>query len=488
MIFYKALGSWIRGRVMFNNTDEVRKFCKEEKVEFIDFKLIDLAGRWHHLTITPERLTDEKIKNGIGFDGSSYGFLTVEKSDMIFRPDFSTSFIDPFVECKTLVMLTKIFYSDDQRFESDPRFIAEKAEKYIIDTGITDQILLGPEFEFYVLDQVAIETLPHRFGVELDSNCAEWNSGNREHNLAYKVQNRKGYHVDLPKDINYNLRNQMVSLLEKNNIPVKYHHAEVGGPGQMEIEVSFDSLLKMSDDSMKIKYLVKNEAIKENKTVTFMPKPIYGEAGNGMHVHINLYKEGKPLFYDKEGYSGLSSLALNAIGGILKHAPAIMAFSNPSTNSFKRLVPGYEAPVSVCFGTSNRSAVIRVPGYANAPLEKRFEFRTSDATCNPYLCYSALLLAAIDGIENNINPTVEGFGPYDVNIYNMSDEERKKIKSLPKNLLDVVEALKNDNEFLMKGDAFSINIIKDQINSLIGQHYEVNAYPTAKEFEKYFDL
>ncbi|MBN2259075.1 MAG: type I glutamate--ammonia ligase [Clostridiales bacterium] len=473
---------------MFKTVEEAILYCDKENVKFIDFKLIDLSGKWHHLTITSNKLMSELFEKGIGFDGSSYGFLTVEKSDMVFKPVLESAFIDPFVEEKTLVMMTEIFYTDGERFESDPRYIAAKAENYIYSTGISNKILLGPEFEFYILNQIGIKSAPHDFGVKMDSENAQWNMGDDYGNLGYKVMNHKGYHVDLPYDINFNLRNKMVSLLEENDIEVKYHHPEVGGPGQMEIEIDFDSLLRVSDKTMKIKYLVKNEAIRNGKTVTFMPKPFYGEAGSGMHVHINMYKNDQPVFYDEKGYSNMSKEALYAIGGILKHAPSIMAFTNPSTNSFKRLVPGYEAPVSLCFGNSNRSAVIRIPGYANAPLDKRFEFRSSDATMNPYLGYSAIMLAAIDGIKNKIDPSENGFGPIDDNIFEMSEAERENIKALPHNLEEVVGALKSDYEFLLQGQSFSMNIIKDQIQSLLKQHYEVNSYPTYKEFEMYYDL
>ncbi|MEA3422724.1 MAG: type I glutamate--ammonia ligase [Bacillota bacterium] len=473
---------------MFKKTIEVIEYCKKNEIKFIDFKLIDIAGRWHHLSVPVRKFTEEMMEKGIGFDGSSYGFLTVEKSDMVFKPDISTAFIDPFVEEKTLVMLTKIYYTDGNRFESDPRYIADKTEKLVYSSGIADKILLGPEFEFYILDRVSINNEPENFGVSLDSENAHWNMGNKEKNLGYKVLHHKGYHVDLPYDINLNLRNKMVSLLEKNDINVKYHHPEVGAAGQMEIEVDFESLLRVSDNTMKIKYIVKNEAIRNSKTVTFMPKPLYGEAGNGMHVHINLHKDGKPVFYDEEGYSGLSQTALFAIGGILKHAPAIMAFTNPSTNSFKRLVPGYEAPVNLCYGNANRSAIIRIPGYAKKPLDKRFEFRSPDATSNPYLGYSAIILAALDGIEKKIDPEKNGFGPIDENIFEMSDVEREKIKALPHNLVEVVDALKEDYEFLLKGNAFTMNIIKDQIGSILKQHYKVMRYPTFKEFEMYYDL
>ena len=280
----------------------------------------------------------------------------------------------------------------------------------------------------------------------------------------------------------------MVLALENNDIPVKYHHSEVGGPGQMGVEVNFANTLTIGDRSMKLKYILKNIATKYNKTLTFMPKPFNKEAGNGMHIHFHLFKDGEPLFYDKEGYSELSKEGLFAIGGILKHAKALLAITNPSTNSYKRLVPGYEAPVSICFATANRSAVIRIPGYATDPDKKRFEFRSSDATANPYLAYSAILMAAIDGIKNKIDPTKEGFGPIDTNIFDLPKEEKEKIESLPKSLEEASIELKKDHDFLLEGDVFTKGLINDLIEQNLKDHKEISIIPTAKEFEKYYDL
>ncbi len=476
---------------MFKNFKEAKEFCAINEVKFIDFKLIDLQGRWHHLTITESRFTEDIIERGIGFDGSSYGFLTVEKSDMVFKPDLSTAFIDPFIEMKTLVVLANIYTIDGktERFGGDPRYIAKKAEEYMKKTGIADKSLFGPEFEFYILDHISYQNSVNNIEVHLDSEQAEWNSkGEFGKNLGFKVEYEGGYHVDIPKDINYDLRNKMVYELEKHDIPVKYHHPEVGGPGQLEIELSFATLLEMADRTMKLKYILKNTAIDNGKTITFMPKPFYKEAGNGMHVHFHMFKDNKPLFYNEGGYADFSEIGLYAIGGILKHSKALLAITNPSTNSYKRLVPGYEAPVSICFGMSNRSSVIRIPGYAKQPDKKRFEFRPSDATCNPYLAYAALLMAALDGIENKINPTDEGFGPFDVNIFNLPQEEKLKIKALPKSLAEAADSLEKDYEFLLKGNVFTEGLIKDQIERIRKDFEEVSIIPHPKEYEKYYDL
>jgi glutamine synthetase len=476
---------------VFKNLQEVQTFIKKEEIKLVDFKVVDLAGRWHHLTILSQKMDEGVMNSGIGFDGSSYGFKTVEKSDMVFIPDLSTGFIDPFTKEKTLVFVSNIYNlaGGIHRFEGDPRFISQKAEDYMKATGIADTSSFGPEFEFHILDHFSYQISPHYTCIDLDAEQAEWNTGHGDQkNLGYKVRHKGGYHVDLPYDVNYDLRNEMALLLEELDVPVKYHHPEVGGPGQLEIELSFGNSFKMADRSMLLKYVVKNAAIRSGKTVTFMPKPFYKEAGNGMHVHMHLFKDGEPVFYDEKGYSGLSQTALYAIGGLLKHAPALLGITNPSTNSYKRLVPGYEAPVSICFATANRSAVIRIPGYANKPHEKRFEFRSSDATCNPYFANAALLMAMLDGIENKIDPVENEYGPYDVNIFDLPEDEKAKIKGLPTSLTEAANALEADYDFLLKGDVFTEALIKDILKSIRKDAAEVNNMPHPKEYEMYFDL
>ncbi|MFZ5352439.1 MAG: type I glutamate--ammonia ligase [Bacillota bacterium] len=477
--------------IKFNSLAEVKDFCNKNEVKIIDFKITDLAGRWHHLSIPANRLSEKMLIDGIGFDGSSYGFMTIEKSDMVFIPDLSTGFMDPFCDIPTLSMIGNIYTLDGgvNRYEGDPRYIAEKAERFMRQSNIADENILGPEFEFYIFDQIAFENKPNHTEVTIDTLQAEWNRNEKFNNLGYKVGHKGGYHVALPYDVTHNLRSKISLMLEEMGMPVKYHHHEVGGPGQVEIEVEFGGMKEMADKTYLMKYVVKNAAIEEGKTATFMPKPIYGEAGSGMHVHMQLFKDGKPLFYDENGYSGLSDIALYYIGGLLKHAPALLAFTNPSTNSYKRLVPGYEAPVSICYATSNRSSVIRIPGYANRPESKRFEFRSSDATCNPYLAYSAMLMAGLDGIINKIDPVKEGFGPYDVNIYDLSDEDKKKIKGLPKSLDEALNALQNDYEFLIRGGVFTKELIDTWIKSKYEKEYKkISIIPHPAEFELYYDL
>ncbi|MCD4713894.1 MAG: type I glutamate--ammonia ligase [Clostridiales bacterium] len=475
---------------MFKNYLEVQEFCKKNQIKLIDFKILDLAGRWHHLTITPRRFTSETIEHGIGFDGSSYGFLTVEKSDMVFKPDLTSYFIDPFAEIKTLVFMTKVYKLGDvhTRFESDPRFVCEKAEAYIKEKKIATRVMLGPEFEYYTFDSMHFSMKPESYGYKLDAKQAHWNSDTEDNNNGYIVGHHGGYHVDLPKDINFDMRNEMVLMLENLCVPVKYHHPEVGGPGQQEIELDFDNTLVMGDRTMLVKYVVKNVAASHGKTATFMPKPIFGEAGNGMHVHIQLFDGETPLFYEKGGYSDMSKIGLYAIGGILKHSASLMAFTNPSTNAFKRLVPGYEAPVSICFGTANRSSVIRIPGYATEPSEKRFEFRPSDATANPYLAFSALVMAAIDGIIEKIDPTDEGFGPYDINVFDLPEDQKHKIKGLPKNLYETISALETDSDYLLRGDVFTRELLDNQIKYLRKEAAAESTMPSPREFMAYYDL
>ena len=478
---------------MFKTYLEASDFITENGIKMVNFKEIDLAGRWHHLTVPAERFTPELLQKGIGFAGSSYGFLSVEKSDMVFIPDITSAFVDPVADMPTLTMIGDIYTigTELSRFEKDPRFVAEKAEKYMRDTGVSDECLFGPEFEFYILDNAEFRTEINHIEVHLDSEQACWNTIDSPYdppfnNTGFKVAMKKGYHVDLPKDKSFDLRNLMVRTLEDHDIPVKYHHTENGGPGQVEIEVNFATLKEMADRTQKLKYIVRNLAVKNGKTVTFMPKPFVGEAGSGMHVHLQMFNKGEPIFYDRNGYSCLSRAALYAIGGIMKHSASLLAFTNPSTNSYKRLVPGYDAPVTICFATANRSSVVRIPGYALAPEDKRFEFRPSDATCNPYLCYSALAQAMVDGIVNKIDHTP--YGPYDKNMYSLSADEIGKVGFLPKSVDEAIAALEADHDYLLAGGVFTKELIDDQIRALRKDVEEIGIIPHPAEFVKYYDL
>jgi glutamine synthetase len=476
---------------MFASFNELKQFVNKEEIKIVDFKVVTLPGRWNHLSIPVERLNEKVFSEGIGFDGSSYGYSTIENSDMCFIPDISTAFIDPYCKIKTLSMIANIYTigKDAGRFAGDPRFIAEKAEAYMKSSGIADEYVIGPEFEFYIFDHISYEVEHHHQEVTIDSKQAPWNTNVKDENFGYKVPFQKGYHMGLPYDINNDLRSEMTLKLQEMGIPVKYHHHEVGSAGQLEIEVELGTMKKMADGTMIAKYVIKNEAVTHGKTATFMPKPLYNEAGSGMHVHMLLRKDGENLFFDEKGYSGMSQDALYFIGGILKHSKALLAFTNPSTNSYKRLVPGFEAPVSICFATGNRSSVIRIPGYIKDPSKKRFEFRSSDATANPYLAYSALLMAGLDGIINKVDPTEEGFGPYDINVFKLSEEERNKIGALPRSLDEALNELKKDHEFLLREGVFDKHFIDNWIKFKYEKEVlKVFPVPSPVEFGLYYDL
>jgi len=477
---------------MFKNIDEMIAYCKKENVEVIDFKVIDMKGRWHRLSITSAKLNSDIMKKGIGFDGSSYGFLTVEKSDMVMIPDVKSTYEDYHKDHKTLVCIADIYIIEGNklaRFEDDPRYIAEKAETYMRNEDIADTCLLGPEFEFFVLDHVSFKNTNQHMEVKLNSEQANWNMGDySKQNIGFKVPHSGGYHLDSPFDSSYEFRTQVALNAERINIPIKYHHSENGGPGQVEIEVNFAGIKEMGDRTMKLKNLLNLTAVKMNKTVTFMPKPFVDECGSGFHVHIQMKKNDEYIMFDKDGYSGLSKFSHYAIGGILKHAKAITALTNPSTNSYKRLVPGFEAPVTIGYATANRSAVIRIPGYTIHPEDKRFELRSPDATANPYLAYSAIMMAAFDGIKNKIDPVKEGYGPYDLNLYTLSEEEQKKVQSLPASLLESACELEKDYNFLLAGGVFTENVIKNHIARIKKDFYLVNKMPHPIEFELYYNL
>lgn len=477
---------------MFSSVNEVLKYCKEKDIKMIDFKMIDLSGRWRHITIPVERFDEDIMKYGIGFDGSNYGYTPVEKSDMVFIPELTSAHIDTFVDIPTLSMIGNVLIIDPKEnrpFEQYPRNVALRAEEYMREMKIADNMIIGPEFEFHLLEHVSYECKPNSVSFKLDTTQAEWNSGfNENKNSGYHIPVKGGYHITPPHDTTYDLRSRICLLLEDWGVKVKYHHHEVGGPGQLEIEVELGNMTEMADKTMIIKYVVKNMAAAENKTATFMPKPIFAEAGNGMHVHMLLLKDGKPLFYDENGYSGLSEQAHWFMGGLLKHAASLCALTNPSTNSFKRLVPGYEAPVTIGYATSNRSAVIRIPAYAKSPETKRFELRNPDATCNPYYGYAAILMAGIDGIMNKIDPHENGWGPYDFNLYNLSKEEQKKLTSLPRSLDEALDALEEDYEYLTRGGVFPKSLLDTWIKNKRREAEAISRIPHPAEFAYYYDL
>ena len=471
---------------------DVLAYCQENNAKMIDFKMIDLNGRWRHLSIPVERFNEDTMKYGIGFDGSSYGFAPVESSDMVFIPNIESANMDPFMEIPTVTMTGDVCIIDqpnNRPFDQYPRNVAKAALEYMRSEGIADEMLIGPEFEFYIFDHASFESKGNRVAMHIDTEEADWNTGiDDEQNLAYKTAHHGGYHLDLPQDITYDLRSRICMMMQDWGIDVKYQHHEVGGPGQVEIEVELDDMLKMADNTMITKYLIKNESIADGRTATFLPKPIAGEPGSGLHVHMLLKKDGKPIFYDKDGYSLLSETALYFIGGLLKHARSICAFTNPSTNSYKRLIPGFEAPVTIGYATANRSSVVRIPAYAKDPEHKRFELRNPDATANPYYAYAAILMAGIDGIKNKIDPEKNGWGPYDCNLFDLSKEEQEKIESLPHTLEEALDALKEDHDYLLAGGVFPERLLEIWDNMKRKEAREINETPHPAEFVKYYDL
>jgi len=461
---------------MLKELTKIKAFCAEKDVKMVDFKMTDLTGRWRHLTIPVERFTDMTLLSGIGFDGSNYGFAPIEKSDMVFIPDINTAYIDPFMKITTLTMIGDVFticVPDNKRFDQDPRNVAKNAENYLSASGIADKIMISPEFEFYVFDEVnyALKAKDSYYKIK-----------------GYDMPHESGYHAAPPLDVLCDLRSKIAVLMEERDIKVKYHHHEVGGAGQLEVEVERGGLCEMADKTMMTKYIIKNCALEEGKTATFLPKPIYGEAGSGLHIHMQLFKKNKPLFYDEKGYSGLSKEAHYFIGGILNHIASLCAFTNPSTNSYRRLIPGFEAPVTVGYATSNRSAVIRIPAYAKDPSEKRFELRSPDGTCNPYYAYAAILMAGLDGIKRKADPEKAGYGPYDVNLFNLSKEEQAKIKMLPRKLGESLDALERDHKYLTEGGVFPEKLIEIWIEKKRKELDQYNSLPHPMEFSLYYDL
>ncbi len=464
---------------------------KREGIEVVDLKFVNLFGGWHHISVPLSQVGPALFTEGIAFDGSSVpGYKSLEAGDMLLLPDPATATRDPFWDRPTLSMIAQPAEADTKApYARDPRAILAKADAFLAASGVATTSLWAPEFEFYIFDAVTylndINTAMYR----IDSAEADWNSAVRpEDNLGHKIPRQGGYHACPPLDALYNLRAEMVAEVEAAGIPVRYHHHEVGGPGQSEIEILEQPLRAAADNALRIKYIVKMTALRHKKSVTFMPKPLYNEAGSGMHFHQRLMKGPKNLFWDPKGYGGLSKLALHYIGGLLAHAPALLAFTNPSTNSYKRLVPGFEAPVKTIFGLANRSAAVRIPKYADTAATKRIEFRPPDATCNVYLAMAAQLLAGLDGIRRSLDPVKLGFGPYDVNVFKLPEAEKAKLGSLPTSLREAMLALQADQDFLLKGGIFSRELIAAWIQAKIEDEYNaVRNRPHPYEISLYFD-
>lgn len=472
---------------MFRDFETAANFVRENDVRMVDLKFSDLWGRWHHVTLSAQQFTPKLMETGVGFDGSSVGLKSVKAGDMALIPDLTTGCIDPFWEVPTLSFICSTVEADTKApFTRDPRVIARRAEDYLRDTGIADTSWWGPEFEFYVFSKVFYENGVNTASYRVEALEAAWNSP--EAGRGGYIPIHGGYHAIPPKDHWYQLRASMVTTLEDMGVPIKYHHHEVGGPGQMEIETPLLGLLPGADACMLVKYVTRMVAQHAGQTVTYMPKPLHGEAGNGLHFHQQLRKNGKNLFYNPDGPSRLSQEALYYIGGLLSHAPAVLAFTNPSTNSYRRLVPGFEAPVNCFFSTGNRSAAIRIPKYATQVEDVRFEFRPPDATCNPYLAMTAMLMAGVDGICRKIDPTQAGFGPINEDVFSWSSERRKSIKALPTSLQDALTALETDHAFLLEGGIFDEGLIEDWIKAKCQENDQVLHRPHPYEVELYYDL
>ncbi len=474
---------------MARTAKDFMNMIQDNDIKMIDFKIVDINGQYRHVTIPASQFSEDTLKDGIGFDASNYGYAVVEKSDMVFIPDLDTAIVDPFCEVPTLSVTGNamiIDYPENRPLDQYPRNIVLAAEQYMKDSGIADTMLILPEFEFHLFDNVGWSVKPNSIGMGIDVDQAYWNSDVEGHGCI--IPHQKAYHIAKPFDRSYECRSEMCLEMEKAGIPIKYHHPEVGAAGQFEIEPMLGQMSKMADATMMIKYIIHNTALKYGKVATFMPKPVYGEAGNGMHVHMLLLKDGQPVFSDDDGYAHLSKTAHYFMGGLLKHISSLCAITNPSTNSFKRLVPGFEAPVTVGYATSNRSAVIRIPAYAKTPELRRFEIRNPDATCNPYLCYAAILMAGLDGVKNQIDPHANGWGPYDMNLYHLPEEEKAKLQALPTTLDAALDALEADHDYLTAGGVFPEHLIKNFIANKRKECMQMAAIPHPAEFEKYFNL
>ncbi|HEX7098820.1 MAG TPA: type I glutamate--ammonia ligase [Acidimicrobiia bacterium] len=468
---------------------EVLKKVADEGFEFVDLRFCDLPGQVQHFTIPSSYLTVDAFEDGFGFDGSSIrGFQQIQESDMILIPDPTSAVEDPFRQHKTLLLYC--FVHDPitkEPYERDPRYVAKKAEDYLRSTGIADTSYWGPEAEFYIFDSARFAQNQHSAFYFVDSIEGAWNSGAEEdgHNLAYKPRYKEGYFPVPPTDHYQDLRSEMTRRLIQAGIDIEVQHHEVGTAGQAEIDIKFDTLLRMADKVTLYKYIVKSVAWQAGKTVTFMPKPIFEDNGSGMHTHQSLWNGDEPLFYDESGYAGLSDIARWYIGGLLTHAPAVLAFAAPTTNSYHRLVPGYEAPVNLVYSNRNRSAAIRIPTYSQSPAAKRLEFRCPDPSCNPYLAFSAMLMAGIDGIVNKIEPP----DPVDKDIYDLPPEELANLPAVPSSLSEALDALEEDHEFLLEGGVFTEGLVETWID--YKREHEVDALrlrPHPYEFVLYYDI
>ena len=466
---------------------DILALMAKEGVKIVDMRFMDFPGLWQHISVLASTVSEETFEKGLGFDGSSIrGWQAINESDMILKPVADTAFIDPFFEVKTLVMVCNICDPiTGADYTRDPRNIARKAESYLKSLGVADTAYFGPEAEFFVFDSIRCDQNAHEGYYHIDSAEGRWNTGRDENpNLGYKIRHKEGYFPVPPMDTFQDIRSEILLTLQGIGVEMECHHHEVASGGQCEIGMRFAPLLETADNLLKFKYVVKNTAKKHGKTVTFMPKPLFGDNGSGMHVHLSLWKEGKNLFAG-DGYAGLSKTALHAIGGLLKHAPALCAITNPTTNSYKRLVPGFEAPVNLAYSSRNRSASVRIPMVSSSPKAKRVEFRCPDPSCNPYLAFAAIVMAAVDGIQNKTNPGE----PLDKDIYDLPPAELAKVPQAPGSLREALTCLENDHAFLLKGDVFTPDVIETWISyKLKNEVSALDLRPHPYEFVLYYDI
>lgn len=475
----------------FNTTEDVIKYIKDEGIEFLDVRFTDVPGQEQHFSIPASEFTEDVAEEGLAFDGSSIvGFTSIDESDMNLLPDVTTAMVDPFRKAKTLNM--KFFVHDPftrEPFSRDPRNVARKAEEYLAATGIADTCFFGAEAEFYLFDSISYSTDVNAAFYEIGSDRGWWSRGDATNldgspNLGYKTRLKGGYFPTAPYDAVVDLRDDMTLNLINSGFQIERFHHEVGTGGQQEINYRFNTMLHAADDLQTFKYIIKNTAVQHGKTVTFMPKPIAGDNGSGMHAHQSLWKDGTPLFHDESGYAGLSDMARYYIGGILHHAGAVMAFTNPTLNSYHRLVPGYEAPINLVYSQRNRSAAVRIPITGSNPKAKRIEFRAPDPSGNPYLGFAAMMLAGLDGIKNRIEP----HAPVDKDLYELPPEEAASIPQAPTSLEASLAALEEDNDFLTDGDVFTEDLIETYIKLKHDNEIDpVRLRPTPQEFEMYYD-
>src|SRR6202158_6232509 len=468
------------------NASTVLEFAQQQGVQLFDLRFSDLHGLWHHISYPIGKLTAESFREGFGMDGSSIrGWAAIHESDMLLIPDPSTFVIDPFTEIPTLGMIADVIDPvTRQRYDRDPRYIATKAEMYLASSGIADEAMFGAEAEFFIFDNVSFDQSANHGFYYINADEGRWNSARRENNLGYRPRYREGYFPVPPTDHYQDLRSEMVLTMQSCGIDVECHHHEVASGGQTEIDLKFDSLVRSADKMLLYKYIVKNVANRYGKTVTFMPKPIFGDNGSGMHTPQSLWKAGEPLFAG-DGYAGMSQLALWYVGGLIKHGPALSAIIAPTTNSYKRLVPGFEAPVNLAYSRRNRSAACRIPMYSASPKAKRVEFRPPDPSCNPYMAFAAMLMAGLDGVENKIDPGQ----PLDKDIYDLGPEELAKVPSMPGALDEALDALEADHQFLLKGDVFTEELLRTYVDYKRSKEVDaIRLRPHPYEFALYYDI